>query len=124
MPERPTSVAIANLGTFSRNGIAIVKKFCELSSLKASIWMEEGWLQLELDDLSVHGILAINDVLWNKSSSKTVLRAGQKSIDVASFSTLVEERNLDNFIIDVTIVKFLQDCQGSKALYLSSETHT
>ena len=69
-------------------------------------------------------ILAIKDVLWNKTSSETVLRAGQKSIDVASFSTLVEERYLDNFVIDVTILKFLQDCKGSKALYLPSETHT
>ena len=69
-------------------------------------------------------ISAIKDILWNKSSSETVLRAGQKSIDVASFSTLVEERYLDNFVLDVTILKFLQDCQGSKALYLPSETHT
>lgn len=35
--QEPTGVAIVNLGTFSRNGIAILKKFCEISSLKASI---------------------------------------------------------------------------------------
>ena len=122
--QEPTGVAIANLGTFSRNGIAILKKFCEISSLKGSIRTEERWLQIETDDLSVPEISAIKDILWNKSSSETVLRAGQKSIDVASFSTLVEERYLDNFVIDVTILKFLQDCQGSKALYLPSETHT
>lgn len=121
--QEPTGVDIANLGTFSRNGIAILKKFCEISSLKASIRTEERWLQIEPDDLSVPEILAIKDVLWNKSSSETVLRAGQKSIDVASFSTLVEERYLDNFVIDITILKFLQDCQGSKALYRPSETH-
>ena len=69
-------------------------------------------------------ILAVKDILWNKSSSETVQRAGQKSIDVAYFSTLVEERYLDNFVIDITILKVLQDCQGSKALYLPSETHT
>ena len=88
--QEPTGVDIANLGTFSRNGIAILKKFCEISSLKASIRTEERWLQIEPDDLSVPEILAIKDVLWTKSSSETVLRAGQKSIDVPSFSTLVE----------------------------------
>lgn len=122
--QEPAGVAIANLGTFSRIGIEILKKYCEISFLKASIQTEERWLQIEQDDLSASKILAIKDVLWNKISSKTVLRVGQKSIDVASFSTLVEERYLDNFIIDVTILKFLQDCQGSKALYLPSETHT
>lgn len=122
--QEPTGVAIANLGTFSRNGIAILKKFCEISSLKASIQTEEKWLQVEPDDLSAPGILAIKDVSWNKSRSETVLRAGQKSIDVASFSTLVEERYLDNFVIDVTILKFLQDCQGSRTIYFPSETHT
>ena len=122
--QEPTGVAIVNLGTFSRSGIAILKKFCEISSLKASIQTEERWLQGPPDGLSVPGILAIKDVLWNKSKSETVLRAGQKFIDVASFSTLIEERYLDNFVIDVTILKFLQDCQGSKALYLPSETQT
>lgn len=69
-------------------------------------------------------ICAIKDVLWNKSTGETVLRAGNKSIDVESFSNLVEERYLDNFIIDVCILRFLQDCQGSKALYMPPETYT
>ena len=69
-------------------------------------------------------ICAIKDVLLNKSASETVLRVGHKSIDVASFSTLVEERYLDNFVIDVSISRFIQDSQNSKALYLPSETHT
>lgn len=63
----PRAVAIANLGTFPRNGITILKKFCEISSLKAAIRSEEKWLEAEPDGLSVTEICAINDVLWNKS---------------------------------------------------------
>ena len=40
-------------------------------------------------------------------------------VNKLNFSTLVEDRYLDNFVLDVTILKFLQDCQGSKALYLN-----
>ena len=122
--QEPMGLAIGSLGTFSRNGIAVLKKFCELSSLKAAIQSEERWLEADPDVLSFTEISAINNVLWNKSTGETVLRAGNKSIDVASFSTLVRERYLDNFIIDVSSLRFLQDCQGSKALHLPPETHT
>ena len=68
-------------------------------------------------------------MLWNHRVGETILRAGQKSVDVGSFSTLVGERYmyLDNFVIDAAILPYLQDGQdqvGSKALYLLSETHT
>ena len=66
-------------------------------------------------------------MLWNHRVGETILRAGQKSVDVGSFSTLVGERYLDNFVIDAAILHYLQDGQdqvGSKALYLPSETHT
>lgn len=128
--QQATGVTISNLGTFSRDGITIFKKFCEISSLKAQIQSEKSWLESNPDGLSVADISTIKKVLWNQSGSATVLRAGCKSIDVSSFSTLVEERYLDNFIIDVSISWFLLEGQGkktnicSKVLYLPSETHT
>lgn len=122
--QEPTGVTIQGLGTFSGSGVAILKKFCEISFLKAAIRSEDRWLKSGTDGLSAVEMTAIKDVLWNKSTSETVLRAGQKSIDVASFSTLVEERYLDNFVIDVCISRFIQDCQHSKVPYLHSETHT
>ena len=114
------------MGTFSRDWISILKKFCLIFSLHAVIRSEERWLANNQDGLSVAAISAIKEVLWDQGSSETVLRAACKSIDVSSFSTLVEERYVDNFVIDVTISRFLQDCQGqmgSKTLYLPSETH-
>ena len=123
--ECPTGVIIPKLGTFSRSGITILKKFCKIASLKAVVRSEERWLNENPDRLSVAEICAIKEILWNHGENTTVLRAGGKSFDVASFSTLVGERYLDNFVIDVCILSFLQDFQGkSKALYLPSEAHT
>ena len=54
------------------------------------------------DGLSVVEISCIKEVLWNRRTSESIVRAGRKSLDVSSFSTLVGERYLDNFVIDVT----------------------
>ena len=102
-----------------------MRKFCEISSLRLSILSEERWLTENHDGLSVNEISCIKDVLWDRWTSESILKTGWKSLDVSSFSTLVGERYLDNFVIDVTIWHYLQDCQvHSKALYLPSETHT
>lgn len=124
---KPTGVQIGNLGTFSSNGIAILKKFCEISSLRASIRSEDRWLMATADGLSANEIRSIEQVLWHQRIGETILRAGQKSVDVGSFSTLVGERYLDNFVIDVAILHYLwvgQKQVGTKALYLPCETHT
>ena len=121
----PTGVKISNTGSFSRNGVTILKKFCEISALQSFVHSEDRWLdEMNPDDLSMSEILAIKEVLWNRRVTETVLRAGQKSLDVGSFSTLVAERYLDNFVIDVTISWFLQNFKDSRALYLPTETHT
>ena len=114
----PTGVVIPRLGTFSRAGITILKKFCKISSLKALIRSEERWLDENSDGLSMPETWAIKEVLWNQGENKTVLKVGDKSIDVASFSTLVGEQYLDNFVIDVSTLCFLQDFKGrSRTLF-------
>ena len=124
-PQRPRGVVIGNLETFSRDGISVLRKFCEISSLRLSILSEERWLTENYDGLSDDEISSIKEVLWNRRTSEPIVRAGRKSLDVSSFSTLVGERYLDNFVIDVTIWHYLQDCQvHSKILYLPSEVHT
>lgn len=124
---KPTGVQIGNLGTFSSNGISILRKFCDISSLRASIRSEERWLMATTDGLTANEVRSIEQVLWHQRIGETMLRAGQKSVDVGSFSTLVGERYLDNFVIDVAILHYLWDGQkqvGTKALYLPCETHT
>ena len=51
--QRPTGVVIGNLGTFSRDGISVLHKFCENSSLRLYILSEERWLMENYDSLSV-----------------------------------------------------------------------
>lgn len=126
--QSPAAVSIGNVGTFSRDGISVLRKFCEISSLKLSVVSEQRWLTENHDGLSVDQISCIKEVLWDRRTGESILRAGRKSLDVSSFSTLVGERYVDNFVIDVTIWHYLQEClnQGSltRALCLPSETHT
>lgn len=91
----------------------------------------DGWMEIEMVSVWLR-FFAIKDVLWNQRENSTILRVGDKSVDVESFSSLVGEHYLDNFVIDMCILRFLQDFQGrskdfqgrSKALCLPSETHT
>lgn len=123
--QRPTGVATGNFGTFSRDGVSVLCKFCDLSSLRLSILSEERWLTENYDGLSVDEISCIKEVLWNRRTSESILRAGWKSLNVSSFSTVVGERYLDNFVVDVKIWHYLQDCQvHSKSVHLPSEVHT
>ena len=107
--QRPTGVVIGNLGTFSRDGVSVLCKFCDISSLRSSIPSEERWVTENYDGLSVDEISCIKEVLW---------RPGRKSLDVSSFSTLVGERYLDNFVTNVTIWHYLQDCQVHSNAFL------
>ena len=68
-----------------------------------NIYYEERWLLTSQDGLSATEVSSIEQVLWNHRVGETILRAGQKSVDVGSFSTLVGERYLDNFVIDAAI---------------------
>jgi len=87
---------IGNLGTFSRDGISVLCKLCEISSLRLSILREERWLTENYDGLTDDEISSIKEVLWNRRTTEPIMRAGRKSLDVSSFSTLVGERYLDN----------------------------
>ena len=126
-PQQPKGVVIGNLGAFSRDGLAVLRKYCEISALRLSVRSEERWLTEYHDGLSVDEISCIKEALWNHRTSESILRADRKSLDVASFSTLVEERYVDNFVIDVTMWYYHQDCQkqvNSSTVYLPSEIHT
>lgn len=118
-----TGIEIGALGQFNRDGLSIMRKYCEISSIKNEILEEETWLDGPNDSLSRSDIKEIKDVLWNKSSTETILRAGHKSIDVSSLSTLVGERYLDNFVIDTVITKITQEISTSTVLFIPPEAH-
>ena len=86
---------------------------------RAAVFDEQQWLENNRDGLSDCQVDAIKAVLWELSATTTIMRAGQKSLDISSFSTLVAERNLDNFVIDATITKFVDESKSS--IYLPTE---
>jgi hypothetical protein len=117
-------VEIKSHGHFSRDGLTVLRKYCEIAEVKSKICDEENWLDRQNDGISFADTNSIKDLLWNNSLTTTVLQAGHKSIDVSSFSTLVKERYLDNFVIDTIITKYNQECKSGTTLYLPSEVHT
>ena len=47
----------------------------------------DGCLQVKMVYISATEVSSIEQVLWNHRVGETILRAGQKSVDVGSFST-------------------------------------
>jgi len=121
--KRATAVQIGNLGIFTPTGIEILRKYCEVSQIKHQINEEKVWLDSD-DGLTCPEIEGITKMLWDSNITATILSSGAKSIDVASFATLANERYLDNFIINFVILKYLQDQDDMQIIYLPSEAFT
>ena len=117
-------VKIIPHGSFRRDDVTVLRKYCQISELRSMISQEEDWLDRQNDGISCAEIVAVKNLLWNSNTTKTVLKAGHKSMDVSSFATLVGERYLDNFTIDTIITRYNQECAIGSTLYLPSEVHT
>ena len=79
---------------------------------------------LDAANITDHDKAKIGAQLWHQSPTTVILKHGQKSIDVESFSLLALERYVDNMVIDVTIERFLKesyDAGKRDTLYLPSE---
>lgn len=121
--KKVLAVIIGNFGCFSKDGIHLLLKMCEVRRVELEIRGEQLWLNKN-DGLSDVEKKCIQEVLWDCNRDQTLLKAGSKSIDLQSFVTLAEERYLDNFIIDTVICKVieLERLNGNETtLYLPSE---
>ena len=56
-------------------------------------------------------LVPLQYALWHHPTNHPTLKCGKKGLDCTSFSDLVEERYIDNFVIDICISKFLDDAQ-------------
>lgn len=115
-------VVIPGLGQFSKQGLRILKKFCTISETKHKVTAEAKWLA-ELN-CTQGDFELLQSVLWNKATTCAILACDHKSIDVLSFSDLVEERYIDSFVIDVSISKYIEESysQGQEfTRYLPTE---
>ena len=56
----------------------------------------------------------VGHLLWHHSASTLILRHGNKSIDVTSFSDLVEERDIASFAIHISIAMFIEEARANK----------
>jgi hypothetical protein len=121
--KKRTGVKIGLFGSFSSNGLAVLRKYCVIASLRQDIVAESKWLD-RIDNLSDSDKAGIGKALWHKSPTTVIFKHGAKAIDVESFSYLALERYIDNMTIDICIEQFLKLAyeSGKKdTLYLPSE---
>lgn len=118
-PNRSLCVVISAVGKISNDGQSVLSKFCEIVEIAHA--EERQWLN---QFQSSAGIRDIEMALWEQPCNYPLLRYGKKCIDVQSFSDVVGERWIDNFVIDVSLGKFLQDAQNQgndNTLYFPSD---
>ena len=120
----PSGVKITGMGQFSEEGLAFLKQFCAIADTNRKVSSEANWLaHLKCSSADVGWL---QKALWHHSASTVILRHGNKSIDVTSFSDLVEERYIDSFVIDISIAKFIEEARASgkdDTLYFPSEVY-
>lgn len=120
----PSGVKITGMGQFSEEGLAFLKQFCAIADTNRKVSSEANWLaHLKCSSADVGWL---QKALWHHSASTVILRHGIKSIDVTSFSDLVEERYIDSFVINISIAKFIEEARASgkdDTLYFPSEVY-
>lgn len=105
----PFGVHLLGFGKFSENGLSELRRFCSLKKPKDAVQTEEQWLQNT--GIPNNRASIIQKVLWHQSPHKPILQHHRKSMDSINLSYIVEEGYIDNFVIDITISKFLEDAQ-------------
>ena len=55
--------------------------------------------------------MRLQDAFWHHPTNRPILKYGKKGLDATSFSDLVEERYINNFVIDICISKFLDEAR-------------
>ena len=121
--KNPSGIDIKGMGRFSEDSLAVLRQFCTIADTNRKVSSEAHWLSQV--SCSSEDLVRIQDALWHQSASSIVLRFGKKSIDVTSFSDLVEERYIDSFVLNISISKYLEEArengQGYDTLYFPTE---
>ena len=123
--KNPSGIDIKGMGRFSEDSQAVLRQFCTIADTNRKASSEAHWLSQV--SCSSEDLVRIQDALWHQSASSihVVLRFGKKSIDVTSFSDLVEERYIDSFVLNISISKYLEEArengQGYDKLYFPTD---
>ena len=118
----PTGVDFVGKGQFSESALSTLKRFCALAHTSHKVSAEANWL-LRMR-CSSGDLVRLQYALWHHPTNHPILKCGKKGLDSTSFSDLVEERYIDNFVIDICISKFLDDAQekgNNYTVYLPTE---
>lgn len=122
----PTGVKMFGFGNFDLNGVGVLRKFCSVATTKRKLNSEQRWMS-KTEGCTDREKEAIMKALWHTESHQAILKFQRKSVDSLNFAELVEERYLDNFVIDICIGKCLEEARSNgnnTTVYLPSEFFT
>ncbi|KAK3736982.1 hypothetical protein QZH41_015632, partial [Actinostola sp. cb2023] len=114
-------VHIGGFGQFTEDGLSDLIKFIGISKTARMVAEERQWLQQFNFINNEDELEELTEALWHKPTNGIIIREGKKSIDVMSYSGIVS--HIDNFVVDISIEKYLQEVNGNDALYLPSELY-
>ena len=120
------AVKFGHLGVFDCRAIDIWMKASKAASIKRRAQEEEKWLCSSDGAVTPSQIEEIRTLLFNSEPQQEILRMGDLIVDANDLSTLVAERYLTGFVIDVACLKYSEEAmsRGSLSLYLPSSTQT
>lgn len=112
-------VQVGGLGIFNTNSLGIWEKAANASDICVNVKEEMKWLGESKHILSPSEISSIETLIFDSMPSAELLSFGEIIIDTTDVTTLVGERYLIGFLIDITCLKYKQECKSTgNILYL------
>ena len=121
--ETDIAIKLGDLGVFHRDSLEIWGRAFLATNLKSKVSQEQQWLSKSCA-LTASQSQEVASLLSNSKPQEEVLRFGDIIIDANDLSTLVGERYLTGFVIDGACLKYCEEANGARSLYLPSMTQT
>ena len=122
--KNPRAIDFQGIGQFSENALTVLTRFSAIVDMYRKVSVEANWLsQMKC---SPGDLVRLQDALWHHPTTQPTLKHGKKRLDGTSFTDLVEERNVDSFVIDICISKFLNEARENginSTVYFPTEFH-
>ena len=119
--ENDIAIQVGGLGVFSGRSLNIWNSASQVTLINHAIKKDSQWLKDGIGILSKERCLEIENILLDSKPSDQLIALGDIIIDVSDLSTLVEERYLTGFVIDVVCLEYKeQSTHGIQTLYLPS----
>jgi len=111
-------VQVGGLGIFNRCTLDIWEKAHIAFNIRVKVCEEIAWLTMNKDVLTLAEMTSIQSMLVDARPNDEVLKVEGVIVDTDDLTTLVDERCLTGFLIDMACLKYNEQKADSTTLYL------